>query len=215
MAAGVHGYSAAKGRQFRPALPQDDSNDSDDRRQYSGPVLFQRYTAQTRDTVESNEQSIDSNVENAASQIHPNELRDCQEEDEKEVIKASKESRTQITCLLFSLAILLSFSTSTYIPANPQSTKIWRRLDNFLPKISEGFRRSTKISDDSRRLPKISRRLPKITEGVEGFLTTSKPDSPTVFRRKKIEFLFNRFLSDYTHYSVLSVGRGRETCLNA
>lgn len=68
---------AAKGRQFRLALPQDDSND--DRRQYSGPILFQRYTAQTRDTVESNEQSIDRNVENAASDIHPNELRDCQE----------------------------------------------------------------------------------------------------------------------------------------
>ena len=68
---------AAKGRLFRLALPQDDSND--DRRQYSGPILFQRYTAQTRDTVESNEQSIDRNVENAASQIHPNELRDCQE----------------------------------------------------------------------------------------------------------------------------------------
>ena len=68
---------AAKGRQFRLALPQDDSND--DRRQYSGPILFQRYTAQTRDTVESNEQSIDRNVENAASQIHPNELRDFQE----------------------------------------------------------------------------------------------------------------------------------------
>ena len=75
-AAGCSRYSAAKGRQFRPALPQDDCNDSDDRRQYSGPVLFQRYTAQTRDTVESNEQSIDNNVENAASQIHPNKLRD-------------------------------------------------------------------------------------------------------------------------------------------
>ena len=69
------------------ALPQDDSNDSDDRRQCSGPILFQRYTTQTRDTVESNEQSIDSNVENAASQIHPNELRDCQEEDEKKLLK--------------------------------------------------------------------------------------------------------------------------------
>ena len=75
-AAGCSRYSAAKGRQFRLALPQDNSNDSDDRRQYSGPVLFQRYTAETRDTVESNEQSIDSNVENAASQLHPNELRD-------------------------------------------------------------------------------------------------------------------------------------------
>ena len=75
-AAGCSRYAAAKGRQFRLALLQDDSNDSDDRRQYSGPVLFQRYTAQMRDTVESNEQSIDSNVENAASQIHPNELRD-------------------------------------------------------------------------------------------------------------------------------------------
>ena len=52
-AAGCSRYSAAKGRQFRLALPPDDSNDSDDRRQYSGPVLFQRYTAQTRDTVES------------------------------------------------------------------------------------------------------------------------------------------------------------------
>ena len=114
VAAGCSRYSAAKGRQFRLAFPQDDSNDSDDRRQYSGPVLFQRYIAQTRETVESNEQSIDSNVENAASQIHPNKLRDCQVEDEKEVIKASKESRrTQITCLLFLPAILLSFSTST------------------------------------------------------------------------------------------------------
>ena len=74
-AAGFSRYSAARGRQFRLALPQDDSNNSDDRRQYSGQVLFQRYTAQTRDTVESNEQSIDNNVENAASQIHPNELR--------------------------------------------------------------------------------------------------------------------------------------------
>ena len=112
--AGCSRYSAAKGRQFRLALPQDDSNDSDDRRQYSGPVLFQRYTAQMRDTVESNEQSIDSNVKNAASQILPNELRAFQDKDEKEVIKARKESRrTQITCLLFSLTILLSFSTST------------------------------------------------------------------------------------------------------
>lgn len=71
-AAGFAQYSAAKGRQFRLALPQDDSNDSDDRRQYSGQVLFQRYTAQTRDTVESNEQSIDNNVENGSSRIHPN-----------------------------------------------------------------------------------------------------------------------------------------------
>ena len=76
-AAGFSRYSAAKGRQFRLALSQDDSNDSDDCRQYSGQVLFQRYTAQTRDTVQSNELSIDNNVENAASQIHPNELRGC------------------------------------------------------------------------------------------------------------------------------------------
>ena len=125
-AAGCSRYSAAKGQQFRLALPQDDSNDSDDRRQYSGPVLFQRYSAQTSNTVESNEQSIDSNVENAASQIHPNQLRDCQEEDEKKVIKASKESRrTQITCLLFSPAILLSFSTVgiTFHPPKPP----WQR----------------------------------------------------------------------------------------
>ena len=71
-AAGFARYSAAKGRQFRLALPQDDSNDSDDRRQYSGQVLFQRHTAQMRDTAESNEQSIDNNVENGASRIHPN-----------------------------------------------------------------------------------------------------------------------------------------------
>ena len=71
-AAGFARYSAAKGRQFRLALPQDDSNDSDDSRQYSGQVLFQRYTAQTRDTVESKKQSIDNNVENGASRIHPN-----------------------------------------------------------------------------------------------------------------------------------------------
>ena len=64
-------FVRAKGRQFRLALPQDDSNDSDDRRQYSGQTLFQRYTAQTRDTVESNEQSIDNNIENGASRIHP------------------------------------------------------------------------------------------------------------------------------------------------
>ena len=59
--AGFARYSASKGRQFRLALPQDDS---DERRQYSGQVLFQRYTAQTRDTVESIEQSIYNNVEN-------------------------------------------------------------------------------------------------------------------------------------------------------
>ena len=76
--------SAAKGRQFRLTLPRDDSDDSD-RRQYSGPVLFQRYSAQTGYTVESSEQSMDINVENAASQIHPNELRDNQEEDGLEV----------------------------------------------------------------------------------------------------------------------------------
>ena len=33
-------------------------------------------TPPKRETVESNEQSIDSNVENATSKIHPNELRD-------------------------------------------------------------------------------------------------------------------------------------------
>ena len=82
-AAGCSRYSAAKGRQFRLALPRDDSDDFDDHRQYSRPVLFQRYSAQTRDTVESSEQlqSMDSNVENAGSQIHPNELKDSQEED--------------------------------------------------------------------------------------------------------------------------------------
>ena len=71
-AAGCSRYSAANGRQFRLALPQDDSSDFDDCRQYSGPVLFQRYTTQTRDTVESNEQSIDRNVENAVSRRHAN-----------------------------------------------------------------------------------------------------------------------------------------------
>ena len=95
-AAGFARYSAAKGGQFRLALPQDDSNDSDDRRQYSGQVLFQRYTAQTRDTEESIEQSIDNNVENGASRIHPN-----------------LSEYIRITCLLFSPAILLSFSTTT------------------------------------------------------------------------------------------------------
>ena len=59
-AAGCSRYSGAKGRQFRLTLPRDDFDDSDDRRQYSGPVLFQRYSAQARDTVESSEQSMDS-----------------------------------------------------------------------------------------------------------------------------------------------------------
>ena len=68
---GLHGIQLPKVDNFRQALPQDDSNDSDDRQQYLGQVLFQRYTAQTRD-VESNEQSIDNNVENGASRIHPN-----------------------------------------------------------------------------------------------------------------------------------------------
>ena len=95
-AAGCSRYSGAKGRQFRLALPQDDSNDSDDRRQYSGPVLFQRYTVQTRDTVEIKEKAIDSNVENAASRKHSN-----------------LSEYIRITCLLFWPAILLSFSTST------------------------------------------------------------------------------------------------------
>ena len=71
------------------------------------------------------------------------------------------------------------------------------------PKASEDRRR---FPDDFRQLPKISRRLPKITESVEGFLTTSKLDSPNVFRRKKIEFLLNRFLSNYAHYGQLGVG---------
>ena len=95
-AIGFSRYLAAKGRQYRLALPQDYFNDSDDRRQYSGQVLFQRYTAQTRDTVERDEQSIDNNVENGASRIHPN-----------------SSENIRITCLLFSPAILLSFSTST------------------------------------------------------------------------------------------------------
>ena len=88
----------------------------------------------------------------------------------------------------------------------PEYDKLSGDIYNFRLKIAEDFRRSSKISDEVRRLPKISRRLPKITEGVEGFLTTSKPDSPTVFRRKKIEFLFNWFLSNYTHYCQLDVG---------
>ena len=95
-AAGFSRYSAAKGRQFRLALPQDDSNDSDDCRQYSGQVLFQRYIAQTRDTVERDEQSIDNNFEKGASRIHPN-----------------LSEYIRITCLLLPPAILLSFSTST------------------------------------------------------------------------------------------------------
>ena len=56
---------------------------------------FKRYTAQTRDTVESDEQSIDNNVEKGASRKHPN-----------------LSEYIRITCLLFSPAILLSFSTS-------------------------------------------------------------------------------------------------------
>ena len=82
VAAGCSRYSAAKGRQFRLALPRDDSGDH---QQYLGPVLFHKYSAQTRDTVESGEKSMDSNVQNGASQIHTNELRDSQGEDELEV----------------------------------------------------------------------------------------------------------------------------------
>ena len=92
-AAGFARYSAAKGRQFRLALPQDDYNDSDDNIQ--DKFCFQD-TPPKRETVESNEQSIENNVENGASRIHPN-----------------LSEYIRITCLLFSPAIFLSFSTST------------------------------------------------------------------------------------------------------
>ena len=102
--AGGSRYSAAKGRQFRLAFILMISMTAEN---IQDRFCF-KDTPPKRETVESNDQSIDSNVENAASQIHPNELRDCQDKDEREVIKAIKESRrTQITCLLFSPAILL------------------------------------------------------------------------------------------------------------
>ena len=41
-------------------------------------------------------------------------------------------------------------------------------------RYTDSFRRSSKISDNFQKSPKISWQLPKITEGVERFLTTSK-----------------------------------------
>ena len=71
----VAGRLAAKGQKFRLPVPRDDSGDSDCG-QYSGPDLFQRYSAHPRGIMETGKLSMDMNVENAASQIHPNELRD-------------------------------------------------------------------------------------------------------------------------------------------
>ena len=70
-------------------------------------------TPPKRETVESNEQSIDNNVENGASRIHPN-----------------LSEYIRITCLLFSPAILLSFSssTSTEISACKPNEKLFRLL---------------------------------------------------------------------------------------
>ena len=82
-AAGCSRYSATKGRQFRLALPQDDSNDSDDRRQYSGPVLFhhpnERHSGKERAI---DRQQCRKRCESKACEfirIHPNtsELRVC------------------------------------------------------------------------------------------------------------------------------------------
>ena len=103
---------AAAGRQFRLALPQDDSNDSDDRRQYSGQVLFQRCTAQMRDTVENNEQSIENNVENGASRTHPN-----------------LSEYIGITCLLFSPAI---FCFHSPLPPRQKSLHVNQRKSYFV-----------------------------------------------------------------------------------
>ena len=85
--------AADKGRKFRLMLPQDGSGDSDCRPQYSGPVLFRRYSAQPRETVESSEQSMDINVESIASGVHPNELRDDQEEEGFELHQPSAKKR--------------------------------------------------------------------------------------------------------------------------
>ena len=92
------------------------------------------------------------------------------------------------------------------IPANPQSTKIWRRLDNVRPKISEGFQRSPKIS---RQLPAIAEDFQTTSEdnrGCRRIFDDFKTGLTNCFPPKKIEFLFNQFLSNYAHYCQLGVG---------
>ena len=53
---------AAKGQKFRLPVPRDDSGDSDCG-QYSGPDLFQRYSAHPSGIKEAGKLSMDMNVE--------------------------------------------------------------------------------------------------------------------------------------------------------
>ena len=92
------------------------------------------------------------------------------------------------------------------IPANPQSMKIWRRLANICPKISEGFRRWPKIF----RLPTTAEDFPTTSEdnrGCRRIFDDFKTGITNCFSPKKnwisIKSVFKQLCS------LWSVGRGK------
>ena len=110
-----------------------------------------------------------------------------------------------------------------FVSTEPEFLMIYQHL----PKIAEDFERLPNIAEGFQQLPKIFRQLSTITEGVDRCLMPSKQgqqqfpkDFQSIltiieeFRRcsddfsnikKTIEFLFNRFLSNYTRYCQLGM----------
>jgi len=104
-----------------------------------------------------------------------------------------------------------------------------------LPTASEDCRRflkTPKIAEDFRRLPKIAEYFPMTSKRITShnlnmswcheinmrnrvsFEDAFLRDSPIVLCRKKIECLFNRFLSNYTCYCQLGA-RNRSECVRS
>ena len=117
----------------------------------------------------------------------------------------------QSTFRFSNVEILAVPTTSLYLPTffsvkcvrffdftESEFPKIYRRL----PKVAKDFGWLPKIAEGFQRLPKISRRLPTITEGVEGFSTTSKQGWPR-FSCLSLQFACY-FLSSYDVHKQLS-----------
>ena len=125
------------------------------------------------------------------------------------------------------LLLCWSYISQNFIPANFFSVKCERffvstksefpKIYWRLPKIAEDFGRFRKTSEDRQRFPTSSKDLPTTTEdGQQRFPKDFQPISNIVkeSRRcsndflnveKTIEFLFDRFLSNYTRYCQLGV----------
>ena len=105
---------------------------------------------------------------------------------------------------------LLSIVVKLYLPTffSVKCMRLFVFTKPGFPKITDGFRRLTKLLENFRRLPKISRQLSKITEGVERLSTTSKTGPtiskgfPTSLEHCYEDVLMNSwaFLSNYTRY---------------